>query len=147
MVAPLSITMQTYSPNQTSSFLNAGSRHPSWITGWLLSRVVRECAWVSSKFDPNRKFVIMIVGPKLICSSLAWAELRLAFAHVFRKFVMTVPKQLYVSRRSPSHSIFTWPSSCHILTIHRPETLLWRDVFLPYYYSEHLQVNMRPVDA
>ncbi|KAF5854193.1 hypothetical protein GGP41_006990 [Bipolaris sorokiniana] len=62
-------------------------------------------------------------GPRMCLGiNLAWAELRLAFAHVFRKFVMTVPKQL-------------------------PETLLWRDVFLPYYYSEHLQVNMRPVDA
>ncbi|EUC34954.1 hypothetical protein COCCADRAFT_35526 [Bipolaris zeicola 26-R-13] len=62
-------------------------------------------------------------GPRMCLGiNLAWAELRLTFAHVFRKFEMTVPKQL-------------------------PETLLWRDVFLPYYYGEHLQVNMRPVDA
>lgn len=139
--------MQTYSRNQTSSFLSAGLRHPSWTTGWSLSRVARECAWVSSKFDPNRDFSTIPVGLKLMGSSLAWAELRLTFAHVFRKFDMTVPKQLYVSRHPPSHSILNRASSCHILTIHRPETLLWRDVFLPYYYGEHLQVNMRPVDA
>lgn len=89
----------------------------------------------------------MIVGPELICCSLAWAELRLTFAHVFRKFEMTVPKQLYVSHHPPSHSILTRTPPCYMLTIHSPETLLWRDVFLPYYYGEHLQVNMRPVDA
>ncbi|USP72789.1 uncharacterized protein yc1106_00063 [Curvularia clavata] len=62
-------------------------------------------------------------GPRMCLGiNLAWAELRLAFAHVFRKFDMTPSKPL-------------------------PASLLWRDVFLPYYYSDHLEVNMQPVEA
>ncbi|KNG46269.1 cytochrome p450 monooxygenase, partial [Stemphylium lycopersici] len=28
----------------------------------------------------------------------------------------------------------------------KPEKLVWRDVFLPYYYEEHLKVNLHPLD-
>lgn len=62
-------------------------------------------------------------GPRMCLGiNLAWAELRLGFAHVFRKFdlVLTDPVQ---------------------------DKLPFRDTFLPFFYGTHLRVNMRPVDA
>lgn len=54
--------------------------------------------------------------------NLAWAELRLAFAHVYRKFDLVAADSL-------------------------PDKLAWRDIFLPYYPDAHLQVMMNPVHA
>lgn len=33
-----------------------------------------------------------------------------------------------------------------MLTIHRPDSLPFRDTFLPFFYGKHLNVNMKPVD-
>jgi len=54
--------------------------------------------------------------------SLAWAELRLGFGHVFRKFDLEPKGKL-------------------------PDQLVWRDVFLPFYHEDHLQAHMQPVSV
>ncbi|KAF2849812.1 cytochrome P450 monooxygenase-like protein [Plenodomus tracheiphilus IPT5] len=60
-------------------------------------------------------------GPRMCLGiNLAWAELRLGFAYVYRKFDLVSAGSL-------------------------PEKLAWRDIFLPYYSDAHLQVNMHPV--
>lgn len=61
-------------------------------------------------------------GPRMCLGiNLAWAELRLGYAHVFRKFDMEFAEPM-------------------------PD-MVWRDTFLPYFYGTHLKVNMRPVAA
>lgn len=52
--------------------------------------------------------------------NLAWAELRLTFAHVIRKFDMELAEPI-------------------------PDGLPYRDCFLPFYYSDHVKATMRPV--
>lgn len=54
--------------------------------------------------------------------NLAWAEMRLAFAHVYRKFNLVPVTSL-------------------------PDKLEWRDIFLPYFYNARFDVKMHPVEA
>ncbi|KAL2784370.1 cytochrome P450 [Aspergillus keveii] len=62
-------------------------------------------------------------GPRsCLGQHLAWAELYLCYAHVYRKFDVEVD-----------------PSS--------PKELEWRDCFLPEYVGPHLRAKMRPVSA
>jgi hypothetical protein len=34
-----------------------------------------------------------------------------------------------------------------VLTMNRPDKLVWRDVFLPFFHEDHLQAKLRPVRA
>ncbi|KAF2822403.1 cytochrome P450 monooxygenase-like protein [Ophiobolus disseminans] len=62
-------------------------------------------------------------GPRMCFGiNLAWAELRLNLAYVFRKFEMEMADP-------------------------KPNNLPWRDTFLPWYNGTHLLVNMTPVSA
>lgn len=54
--------------------------------------------------------------------NLAWMELRLAFAHVFRRFDMEVD-----------------PSS--------PKQLVFRDCFLPFFYGDHVKAKVSPASS
>ncbi|KAF2870344.1 cytochrome P450 monooxygenase-like protein [Massariosphaeria phaeospora] len=78
--------------------------------------------WLGST-DSDNWLVAFSRGPRMcLGSNLAWAELRLGFAHVFRKFDMVAADPV-------------------------PDKLPFRDTFLPSYHGTHLQVNMRPVDV
>ncbi|KAH7135249.1 cytochrome P450 monooxygenase-like protein [Dendryphion nanum] len=78
--------------------------------------------WLESA-DLDNWLVAFSRGPRMCLGiNLAWAELRLGFAHVFRKFDLTLAGPVQ-------------------------ETLPFRDIFLPFFYGPHLQVNMQPVDA
>ncbi|KAI8935073.1 hypothetical protein NX059_007668 [Plenodomus lindquistii] len=78
--------------------------------------------WLESD-ELDRWLVAFSRGPRMCLGiNLAWAELRLGFAHVYRKFDL-----------KPATSL--------------PEKLAWRDVFLPYYQDAHFQVNMHPVSS
>ncbi|KAH7353180.1 cytochrome P450 monooxygenase-like protein [Pyrenochaeta sp. MPI-SDFR-AT-0127] len=62
-------------------------------------------------------------GPRMCLGiNLAWAELRLGFAHVFRKFDLVPSEPLQ-------------------------DKLSFRDIFLPHYYDARMQILMRPVDV
>ncbi|KAL6703855.1 hypothetical protein ACN47E_008989 [Coniothyrium glycines] len=62
-------------------------------------------------------------GPRMCLGlNLAWAEMRLGFAHVFRKFDMRLADPV-------------------------PDNMVFRETFLPYYYGPHLRVNMQPVQT
>jgi cytochrome P450 len=80
--------------------------------------------WLNDKSrDLDRWLVAFSKGPRsCLGSNLAWAELYLCFAHVFRKFDLTVD-----------------PSS--------PKKLEWRDCFLPEYRGPHLKVVLTKVVA
>jgi hypothetical protein len=76
--------------------------------------------------------------------SLAWAELRLTFAHVIRKFDMAFAEPMYV--------VFLYAPVSHFsvisrLTLNRQDKLPFRDIFLPYYYGPRLKVNLQSVAA
>ncbi|KAF1918736.1 cytochrome P450 monooxygenase-like protein [Ampelomyces quisqualis] len=78
--------------------------------------------WLESN-DLDNWMVAFSRGPRAcIGINLAWAELRLGFAHVYRKFDMSLAGET-------------------------PEQLPYRDTFLPYFHGEHLRVNMKLVDA
>ncbi|ERF70020.1 hypothetical protein EPUS_03572 [Endocarpon pusillum Z07020] len=71
--------------------------------------------------DLEKWLVTFSRGPRsCLGSNLAWAELYLTFAHVYRKFDIEID-----------------PSS--------PKELVWRDCFLPEYLGPHLKAKMRPV--
>ncbi|KAF3403033.1 Cytochrome P450 monooxygenase yanH [Talaromyces pinophilus] len=72
--------------------------------------------WLESRgTDLDKWLVAFSTGPRrCLGSNLAWAELYLCFAHVFRKFTVEVG-----------------PSS--------PKKLEWRDCFLPEYRGPHLK--------
>jgi hypothetical protein len=59
----------------------------------LPSRVVRACVWESSESDPGQLQTLSETNTVNHCS-LAWAELRLGFGHVFRKFDLEPEGQL-----------------------------------------------------
>ncbi|KAH7062170.1 cytochrome P450 monooxygenase-like protein [Macrophomina phaseolina] len=62
-------------------------------------------------------------GPRMCLGiNLAWAELRLCFAHVYRKFDMSLAES-------------------------SPKELEFRDTFLPAYQGEHVKAYMRPASA
>ncbi|KAH4844123.1 hypothetical protein HBI24_216390 [Parastagonospora nodorum] len=78
--------------------------------------------WLESS-ELDNWLVAFSRGPRACLGiNLAWAELRLALAHVIRKFDMTLTELM-------------------------PEQLPFRDTFLPYYYGQHLRVDMKPVIA
>lgn len=76
-------------------------------------------------------------GPRACLGiNLAWAELRLGFAHVYRKFDLEPAHALYVKNSlDPTFTVLTSP---------RQDKLMFRETFLPYYYDAKLKVNMRP---
>ncbi|KAF2651874.1 cytochrome P450 monooxygenase-like protein [Lophiostoma macrostomum CBS 122681] len=62
-------------------------------------------------------------GPRMCLGiNLAWCELRLGFAHVYRKFDMTLHDPV-------------------------PDSLPFKSTFLPWYYGTHLQVLTKPCDT
>ncbi|TKA72784.1 hypothetical protein B0A49_03538 [Cryomyces minteri] len=62
-------------------------------------------------------------GPRMCLGiNLAWAELRLKFAHVFRNFDMELDSS-------------------------SPQELLWHDKFLPTYYGGHVKAKMTAVSS
>jgi hypothetical protein len=73
-------------------------------------------------------------------SSLAWAELRLCFAHIFRKFDMKPDDSRYVVSRAVE-----WPRLMDRGP--SPEELLMRETFLPFYYGPHVRARVIPVVA
>lgn len=78
--------------------------------------------WLQSN-DLDHWLVAFSRGPRMCLGiNLAWAEMRIAFAHVYRKFNLV-------------------PVGC------LPDKLEWRDVFLPYYHNGRFDVEMHPVAA
>jgi hypothetical protein len=85
--------MPRFSLNQTILFQSAGSTsRPSWTSGLLPSRVAHVCVWELSESDPCS--IEVWSETNVVDCSLAWSELRLGFAHVFRKFDLDPKGQL-----------------------------------------------------
>ncbi|QKX57066.1 uncharacterized protein TRUGW13939_04174 [Talaromyces rugulosus] len=80
--------------------------------------------WLESKVNDLDKWLVAFSkGPRrCLGSNLAWAELYLCFAHVFRKFTVEIG-----------------PSS--------PKKLEWRDCFLPEYRGPHLKAILTKAAA
>ncbi|GME65035.1 Cytochrome P450 [Neofusicoccum parvum] len=73
--------------------------------------------------DLDNWLVAFSRGPRMCLGiNLAWAELRLCFAHVYRKFDMKLAES-------------------------SPSELKFRDTFLPAFYGEHVKAYMTPVGA
>ncbi|KAJ4992818.1 hypothetical protein SVAN01_01522 [Stagonosporopsis vannaccii] len=78
--------------------------------------------WLDSK-ELDNWLVAFSRGPRMCLGvNLAWAELRLAFAHTVRKFNFSL--------REPM-----------------PENLVFRDTFLPFFNGKHLEVKVQAVEA
>ncbi|OAL04258.1 cytochrome P450 monooxygenase-like protein [Phaeosphaeriaceae sp. SRC1lsM3a] len=78
--------------------------------------------WLESN-ELDNWLVAFSRGPRgCLGINLAWAELRLGFAHVFRKFDLTLAEEM-------------------------PDELPFRDTFLPFYYGKHLRANMQLAKA
>ncbi|KAJ8116800.1 hypothetical protein OPT61_g1845 [Boeremia exigua] len=85
-----------------------------------------------NNFDPERWLgsneldnwlVAFSRGPRMCLGiNLAWAELRLGFAHTIRKFDISLQEPM-------------------------PDKLPFRDTFLPFFNGKHLRVNVQQVDA
>ncbi|KAJ4330082.1 hypothetical protein N0V87_010313 [Didymella glomerata] len=74
--------------------------------------------WLESN-ELNNWLVAFSRGPRMCLGiNLAWAELRLAFAHTTRKFDLSLQEPM-------------------------PEQLPFRDTFLPFFYGTHLRVNVK----
>lgn len=76
--------------------------------------------------------------------SLAWAELRLGLAHVVRKFDIEMVDPKYVFRHVIHGSL---RRHLPVLTMSRPDSLPFRDTFLPWFNGTHLQVYMKPIEV
>ncbi|KAL5374850.1 hypothetical protein DPSP01_011602 [Paraphaeosphaeria sporulosa] len=75
--------------------------------------------WLEST-DLDQWLVAFSRGPRMCLGiNLAWAELRLGFSHVYRKFELV-----------PAHSL--------------QRKLVYRETFLPYYYNTKLDIRMLP---
>ncbi|KAF2195904.1 cytochrome P450 monooxygenase-like protein [Zopfia rhizophila CBS 207.26] len=75
--------------------------------------------WLTS-LELDNWFVPFSKGPRMCLGmSLAWTELRLTFAHVFRKFDLSLADPV-------------------------PSGLPFRDTFLPFYHGTHLRANIQP---
>ncbi|KAJ4317379.1 hypothetical protein N0V94_004982 [Neodidymelliopsis sp. IMI 364377] len=78
--------------------------------------------WLENK-ELDNWLVAFSKGPRMCLGiNLAWAELRLAFAHTLRKFDMQFAEPV-------------------------PQKMEFRDTFLPFYNGTHVQVHMQPVTA
>lgn len=70
--------------------------------------------------------------------SLAWAELRLSFAYIFRRFDMTLDQSRCVVRAN----IWYQARIGALLTLYSPDELLWREGFVPKFLGNHVKANM-----
>jgi hypothetical protein len=71
--------------------------------------------------------------------SLAWAELRLTFSHVFRKFDMKLAGTRYVVVIHYKYTNANLKSS--------PAELKFFDAFTPHWIGDHVQAHLTPVTA
>lgn len=101
--------------------------------------------WQNEQAKELEKYLVPFSKGTRMCLgfNLGWVELRMIFAHTFRKFDLELADERYVLLSLPLR--ITWLDPLLIACSPRTDHLPWRDVFGPNFKKPNLTVWMKPV--